>query len=1073
MDAHEIVDLEKITTPRVHPQAPLIHELFEAQVQRVPDAVAVAYEGQSLTYRQLNERANQLAHHLVAHGVGADELVGICVERGLEMVVGVLGVLKAGGAYVPLDPGYPTERLQYLLEDSAPRLVLTLSRVRARVEGTPAQVIELDGQWAEIERRPRANLPATVVGVRPEHLAYVIYTSGSTGKPKGVMVEHGHLVSSTVTRLNSYGSFGRFLLLSPLSFDSSVAGIFGTLTSAGTLVIASQEAARDLNLLSAAIRDFRITSLLCIASLYQRLLMLTGPELGRTELSRVMVAGEACPPTLPLESARCAPGVTLYNEYGPTECTVWTTVFECPPQDFPAGVPIGRPIAHARVYILDEQGQPVPEGVSGEICIGGAGVTRGYLNRPELTAERFITNPLTGNPRDRLYRTGDIGRFRADGHIEYLGRNDQQVKIRGYRIELGEIEAVLGSQPGVQQAAVLAREDEPGEKRLVAYVVLDGQQLVSQLRERLNQALPAHMVPAAIVVLKQMPLTPNGKLDRKALPAPGLDAYTTRQYEPPQGAIEEQLAEIWRELLRVERVGRMDNFFELGGHSLLGMKLITRIAASLQIPPGAMTIFRYPTVEQMARVVERLRAEAPTPAAPLTPRPAGNRAPLAFAQHWWWNLTQVDINGSLLSMPTALRVSGALQVAPLQAAFTELVRRHEALRTRIITSNGIREQEIAPFAGYDLEVVEVTRPSIEERERAAADIFEKLVAQRLDVSKDPMFVAKLLKLADDDHVLIVALDHLIADAASLVIVLRDIWTLYAQFERGLPASLPPMPIQLADYAVWQQENRESFLAAHGEHWDKRLSGAQRVRLFAEEKTTGHGFAAAPFRIGATAVTALRELSRQHQSTLAMSVLATWVTVVSRWCNIRDVVVPFVAMGRPAPELENTNGCFAAPLYLRIQLRPEDSFLDVLRRVTEEYATATEHDDLGYIGAQSPRPAFTYNCCFNWHPREFRIDPASSLTCIDVSQIEGLGGTLRVQPFAAEGSGEAQSHDMVWEDEPGLFLIEAEEGVVGVMLYRAERVGSETAQRVARSLEQFVDLMAAQPAARIETLACVS
>jgi hypothetical protein len=457
----------------------------------------------------------------------------------------------------------------------------------------------------------------------------------------------------------------------------------------------------------------------------------------------------------------------------------------------------------------------------------------------------------------------------------------------------------------------------------------------------------------------------------------------------------------------------------------------------------------------------------------LTPRPAGNRAPLAFAQHWWWNLTQVDINGSLLSMPTALRVSGALQVAPLQAAFTELVRRHEALRTRIITSNGIREQEIAPFAGYDLEVVEVTGPSIEERERTAADIFEKLVAQRLDVSKDPMFVARLLKLADDDHVLIVALDHLIADAASLVIVLRDIWTLYAQFERGLPASLPPMPIQLADYAVWQQKNREPFLAAHGEHWDKRLSGAQRVRLFAEEKTTGHGFAAAPFKIGATAVTALRELSRQHQSTLAMSVLATWVTVVSRWCNIRDVVVPFVAMGRPAPELENTNGCFAAPLYLRIQLQPEDSFLDVLRRVTEEYTSAAEHDDLGYIGAQNPRPAFTYNCCFNWHPREFRIDPASSLTCIDVSQIEGLGGTLRVQPFAAEGSGEAQSHDMVWEDEPGLFLIEAEDGVVGVMLYRAERVGPETAQRVARSLEQFVDLMAAQPAARIETLACAS
>ena len=1493
MNTREVVELEHTAAPRVHPRAGLIHELFEAQVQHAPDAVALVYEGESLSYGELNARANQLAHYLVERGVGPDQLVGICVERSLEMVVGLFGVLKAGGAYVPLDPSYPTERLQYLLQDSAPKLLLTQSRVRSRVGGTQALLIELDGQWGEIERQPRRNLPAGHLGVRADHLAYVIYTSGSTGKPKGVMVEHGHLVSSTVARWHTYGSVGRFLLLSPLSFDSSVAGIFGTLTGAGTLVIASQEATRDLSLLSAAIRDFRIATLLCIPSLYQRLLVLSGAELSRTELTRVIVAGEACPPALPLESARYAPEITVYNEYGPTECTVWTTVYECPPQASPSSTPIGRPVPHAQVHILDEQCKPVPAGVAGEICIGGAAVTRGYLNRPELTAERFITSPITHNAKDRLYRTGDIGRWRADGNLEYLGRNDQQVKIRGYRIELGEIEAALASHTGVAQAAVLAREDEPGEKRLVGYVVPDvsklkalqqgcsdeagadmvddwksmyeqtysaadaspgfvgwndsydgrpfpqeqmqewlqgtvqrlralkprrvleigcgvglilqqlapeceeyrgtdisdeairrlrswlgsrpelqhvqvetcaatdsaespssrydtvilnsvvqyfpdldhlravlvravdclapggrifigdvrhlgllqgfhrsvqlhkaatgmtvgqlesrvaravemekelvihprffadlpqwlpairgvrillkrghsdneltryrydvvlesgsepavaqpeqidwsgvgenvaefatrtarrrpsslricgvrnrrlsrdaaasafvasadqaasvedlrkqldtagskgadpdlfwsageshgyevrigwslssddgrfdvewidparsgrkissqpkdtdsaksppsdpssreyatdpwgrrlQQQLISRLRERLNETLPQHMVPAAIVLLKQMPLTPNGKLDRRALPAPGLEAYSTRQYEAPQGAIEEQLAGIWKELLRVERVGRTDNFFELGGHSLLGMKLITRVAAGLQIPAAAMTIFRYPTIEQMARVVERLRAEAPAPSLPMTPRRSGSRAPLALAQQWWWNLTQVDVNRSTRSMPTAVRVSGALKRAPLKAALAELVRRHESLRTRIVTSNGVREQEIAPFGGYDLEVVELTGPSLEVRERAAAGIFEKLAGEPLDVGQDPLFIARLLKLADDDHVLIVAMDHLIADAASLVIVLRDIWTLYAQYDRGQPVSLPPMPIQLADYAVWQGENCEAFLAAHGDHWQKRLAGAPRVRLFSEEgKTTGHGFASAPFKIGATAVSALRELSRRHQSTLAMSVLATWVTVVSRWCSTRDVVVPFLAMGRPGPEVENTNGCFAAPLYLRIQLQPNDSFLDVLRRVTEEYATACEHDDLGYIGAQLPRPDFTYNSCFNWHPREFRVDPVSFLTCIDLAEVEGLGGTLRLQPFVAEAAAEeAESHDMVWDDEPGLFLSEAEDTVVGLMLYRSERAGSDTAQRVARSLEQFVDLFVAQPAIRIETLAC--
>jgi amino acid adenylation domain-containing protein len=591
-----------------YPRDKCIHELFEEQVRERPEAVAVVFEEASLSYGELNRRANRLAHYLRGLGVQADARVAICVERSLEMIVAVLGVLKAGGAYVPLDPGYPEERLRYMLADSAPVALLTQGHLEGLFRGLGDGVPVIDlAKAARWEDQPETDPERASVGLTPQHLAYVIYTSGSTGAPKGVMVEHQNLVNSTFARKLSYFGSERFLLLSPISFDSSVAGIFGTLINAGILFIAETSALRDPSSLNSNIEHFEIESLLCVPSLYQQLLEhLAISKQYHKRLYRVIVAGEHCPRSLVAKSAQTQPKVELFNEYGPTEGTIWASMYRCSLQPTDRSVPIGKPIANTRIYILDGHGEPVPVGVGGELYIGGAGVARGYLNRPELTAERFLRDPFVEDGEGRMYRTGDLGRWLADGNIEFLGRNDFQVKIRGFRIELGEIEARLTEHEGVREAVVIAREDTAGDKRLVAYytrINADNPDMGAEvLRAHLSQKLPEYMVPAAYVRLEVMPLTANGKLDRKALPAPEGDAYATRGYEAPVGDTEAAVAEIWAEVLKLERVGRHDNFFELGGHSLLVVTVIERMRRiGLQVDVRAL--FTTPTVAELAATV--------------------------------------------------------------------------------------------------------------------------------------------------------------------------------------------------------------------------------------------------------------------------------------------------------------------------------------------------------------------------------------------------------------------------------------------------------------------------------------
>ena len=625
-ERHQLL-VEWNATKTDYPKDKCIHQLFEEQVARTPDAIALVFEDQQLSYQALNAKANQLAHYLRTLGVGPNTLVGICVERGPNMIIGLLGILKAGGAYVPLDPAYPKGRLAFMLEDSAPVALLIEAETEAILAeaGDNASKVDLNADKALWEDESNANLSLHATGLGPEHLAYVIYTSGSTAQPKGVLISHRNLVSSTVARISIYRKFGRFLLLSPVSFDSSVAGIFGTLTNAGTLIIATHDAVRDPSRLNEDIQRLQVETLLCVPSLYWLILENSAIRKHERSLKTVIVAGESCTQDLVRKSLQNEPQALLFNEYGPTEATVWSSVWCIDPAfvETNSSVPIGRPIANAQIYILDTYSEPVPIGVTGELYIGGAGVACGYLGRPELTAERFLINPFVVEPTAQMYKTGDLGRWLADGTIEFLGRNDFQVKIRGFRIELGEIEARLVAHPKVREAAVLAREDHLGDKRLVAYYTGDEDIAVEDLRAHLALTLPDYMVPAAYVRLQVLSLTPNGKLDRKALPVPEVEAYATQAYETPQGETEQALARIWTELLKIERVGRHDNFFELGGHSLLAVKVVIDVNKLFNIDLPLVAMFQSPTIVELGIIIS-----------------SGNRQPS------WYSLVPIQAQGS-------------------------------------------------------------------------------------------------------------------------------------------------------------------------------------------------------------------------------------------------------------------------------------------------------------------------------------------------------------------------------------------------------------------------------------------
>jgi surfactin family lipopeptide synthetase A len=608
-----------------------LHQLIEAQVERSPFAKAVVFKQQQLTYNELNSCANKVARYLRQLGVKPNTLVGICMERSLEMVVGILGILKAGGAYVPIDPTYPKERLDWILEDAQISVLLTQERLLERLTLKNMHLICLDTAWESIARESDQNLTLDICG---NNLAYVIYTSGSTGKPKGVLVTHQNLVNSTTARIAYYQEpVTSFLLLSSFAFDSSVAGIFWTLCSGGMLYLTQEGLQRELPQLIELIAQNSISHLLSLPSLYTLILEQAKPE-QLISLRTVIVAGEPCPKQLVQRHFLLQSKTSLFNEYGPTEGTVWSSVYRCNPEFMQTQVPIGRPIVNTQIYILDSQKHPVPVGIPGELYIGGTGLAQGYLNRPDLTAEKFLPNPFSNQPGVRLYKTGDLARYLSNGNIEYIGRCDRQVKIRGFRIELGEIEAALSQYPEVRETVVIAKEDASGEKRLVAYLVTKEQLplAVNELRVFLMERLPDYMIPTAFVLLESLPLTPNGKVDCEALPPPNQTRPDSEKtFVSPRNSVEQLLTETWKQVLELEVISIHDNFFEIGGHSLLGVQLISKINQKFGTPLLLSTLFKFPTIAELATQIEK----EPTTALPesLVPIQAEGTQPPLFCIH--------------------------------------------------------------------------------------------------------------------------------------------------------------------------------------------------------------------------------------------------------------------------------------------------------------------------------------------------------------------------------------------------------------------------------------------------------
>ena len=580
---------------------------------------------------------------------------------------------------------------------------------------------------------------------------------------------------------------------------------------------------------------------------------------------------------------------------------------------------------------------------------------------------------------------------------------------------------------------MLAREDAPGDKRLVAYVIprapsgAEAAISSNELRAHLHAVLPDYMVPSAFVVLQRFPLTTNGKLDRRALAAPDAAAYAKQTYQAPQGRIERALAQIWEELLQVQRVGREDNFFALGGHSLLGTKMIAEVAKKISQPSPGVTVFKHPTIRQMARAMEQAPANCP----PLVARLPDDRIPLTLAQQHWWNMLDLARRRSRRSVFTAARVSGSLSIESLRRSFDALVRRHESLRTRIVTLDSVQHQVVDDPGNFDLEILTLSRVPLRTREAGAKSLVGMLLMEPIDVATGPLFAAKLLKLGETEHVLVVAMDHLISDAASVGILLRDLWAMYTKIVRELPFSLPSMPVQFADYAVWQQKAGRSSSAETAAYWNNRFAGAPRVKLFEPEvqaQVNNPKVLKFPLRLEEALSARLREFSCQERTTLAMTVLCVYTALIFRWCNKSDIVVSFQTTGRDLPEVQNTIGYFGTALFLRMVLHEEDSFLELLRRVIDEYGAAREHDDYGKTAAQIPQPEFVRNAAFNWFPREFHLHPWAF-----TAFAENTEGDIRVRPFTSDVSPLDDVGDAVeWDLEPALLLADSNDGVAGII-----------------------------------------
>ncbi|MGW0536590.1 amino acid adenylation domain-containing protein, partial [Streptomyces sp. NPDC003032] len=916
--------------------------LFTAQARRTPSHTAVEYAGESLDYAGLDARSNRLARRLTALGVGPEDFVALAVPRSLDLAVAVLGILKSGAAYVPIDPEYPRERFRQIMAEATPAAVVTVSAVRDRLpaEATAAVVLldAADGQHSVHEDAEVTDAERTRP-LLPAHPAYVIHTSGSTGRPKGVVVSHAGIASLAATQIPGFGvdAASRVLQFASASFDASVSEFCMAWLSGATLVIAAPEERAAGEPLERLLTERRITH----ATIPPAALGLMSPDAVPAGLT-VVLAGEASAPDL---VARWAKRHKVFNAYGPSETTVDAAFHPCGP-DTVGTVPIGRPSANTRVFVLDEALRPVPAGVTGELYVSGAGLARGYLNRPDLTAERFVAGPF-GGPGERMYRTGDVVRWTAEGVLEFVGRTDGQVKIRGFRIELGEVESVLAGHAAVAQCAVVVREDRPGDRRLVAYVVPAGAPAgAAALRAHLTAALPEYMVPAAFVTLEALPVNISGKLDRAALPEPEHEGEA--QGRGARGPREEILCELFAEVLGLARVGIDESFFDLGGHSLLGTALASRIRSAFGAEITIRQLFKTPTVAGLSAVL----GEAGPARTAVTAAERPERIPLSFGQQRLWFLHRLEGPSSTYNIPLALRVAGELDPGALRAALADTADRHEALRTRFAEDDhGARQILVdGPAAHPELSVLAVGEDLLDERLREAA-------RRPFDLSAEVPWRATLFTLPGGHSVLLFVLHHIAGDGWSLPVLVRDVATAYDARKAQAAPAWPPLPVQYADYALWQrrelgsEDDPRSAAALQLDHWRQTLDGLPEELDLPYDRprpaTAAYRGDRITFDVPADVHERVVKIARECGASTFMVVQAALAVLLSRLGAGDDIPLGTPVAGRTDEAVEDLVGFFVNSVVLRTDVSGDPAFEELVARVRETDLAAYSHADLPF------------------------------------------------------------------------------------------------------------------------------
>ena len=1067
---HEKLLAEYNATDAEHPLTDCIHSLFEAQVSQAGDRTALVYGQERLTYHELNERSNRLAHHLVALGVAKETLVGVCMERDTDMVVALMAILKSGAAYVPIDPNYPADRVAYMLDDASAPLVISHSSLSGMLPAPSEsfQPVFIDQVGAQLLDYASDNPQQEI---NSDSLAYVIYTSGSTGKPKGVMITHGNATALIhwAKSVFSEDDLDGVLAATSICFDLSVYELFVTLAAGGKVILAENV----LSLPSLPARD----EVVLINTVPSAIATLLRERAIPDHVKVINLAGEALVASLVDGLYQNTQVDRVYDLYGPSEDTTYSTFTL---RETGKAATIGRPIDNTKAYILNQHGALVAPGLPGELYLSGTGVTKGYRNREDLTVEKYLDNPFDQDPKyARMYRTGDLVRYMDNGNIEYLGRIDHQVKVRGFRIELGEIQSVLNSVQDVSDSLVITREDAAGVKCLVAYLVssnTDFNQLTQQVRAVIRAELPEYMLPSAFVVLDAFPLTPNGKVDRSKLPVPSVDDLIGDQFIAPRTENERKMAGIWQQVLKLDKVGVTNNFFELGGHSLLATQCISRIREEFGVELPVKLLFTTPTIEALCHQLDNLDSLAEHMPPPVQSIDRNGELPLSFAQMRLWFLNQLESGKSeynistSYNMPAAIRLNGNLNVSALRKAFQQLVARHEALRTSFLIDDGQATQVIREPTDWFMDVRDLRHLDSEEREAEVINLAEDEATRSFDLVLGPLNKARrirlmrtrLLQTTDNEHVLLLTMHHIISDGWSLGILIDEVGELYRSIVSGQAHSLEEIKIQYADYATWQRDWMAGPVFEHQlTYWRHQLAGVPVLELPTDRPRpalmTFNG-SYEPVRITPVLTRQLNALSREQGVTLFMTLLSAFYTMLYRYTGQTDICVGTPVANRALPEFEKLIGCFVNSLALRVDVEDDPKFVDLLSRVQDVTLSGYSHQDLpferlvdalGVSRDKSHSPLFQV---------VFTLQNASNTLSVKMPDVE-----VEMLPSVAKTS----KFDLT------LNLEEGPNGLEGMIEYNTDLFDRETIHRMVNHLEQILDVVAQHPHSRLSEVSLLS